>query len=58
MMTAARLLSWLALAGTIAPSILFFAGQATLDHTKFWMLASTVIWFATAPVWTDRKQDG
>jgi hypothetical protein len=58
MTTAARLLSWLALAGTIGPAMLFFGGQITLDETKSWMLAATVLWFATAPLWMDRKQDG
>ena len=54
MITTFRVLSWLALAGTIVPSILFFNGQITLDQTKLWMLAGTVLWFATAPVWMDR----
>jgi hypothetical protein len=53
--TVARIISWLALGGTIVPSMLFFTGQATLDQTKLWMLIATVVWFATAPVWMDRK---
>jgi hypothetical protein len=55
MMMTARILSWLALAGTIVPALLFFNDQATLDQTKSWMLASTVLWFATAPAWMDRR---
>ena len=58
MIPTARLLSWAALAGTIVPSILFFNDQATLDQTKLWMLVSTVVWFATAPVWMDRPPAG
>jgi hypothetical protein len=54
MMIAARVLSWVALAGTIGPAILFFSGQITLDQTKLWMLGATVLWFATAPLWMDR----
>jgi hypothetical protein len=53
--TIARIVSWLALGGTILPSMLFFYDQATLDQTKLWMLVATVVWFATAPVWMDRK---
>ena len=55
MMTAARVVSWLALAGTIGPAMLFFGGQVTLDQTQSWMLAATVLWFATAPVWMGRR---
>ena len=54
MMIAARVLSWIALAGSIVPAILFFNGQITLDQTKLWMLVSTVLWFVTAPLWMDR----
>jgi hypothetical protein len=52
---AARILSWLALAGTIVPSVLFLTGRLTLDQTKLWMLVATVVWFASAPVWMDRQ---
>ena len=57
MIIAARILSWIALAGTIVPSVLFFYGRATLDQTKLWMLVATVVWFATAPVWMDRENN-
>jgi hypothetical protein len=55
MMAVVRLVSWFALAGTIVPAILFAGGQVTLDQTKAWMLAATVVWFATAPLWMDRR---
>jgi hypothetical protein len=54
MTAAARVLSWLALAGTIVPAMLFFGGQITLGQTQSWMLAATILWFATAPLWMDR----
>jgi hypothetical protein len=54
MKTAARLFSGLALAATIAPPMLFVLDRLSLDETKLWMLAATVVWFATAPVWMDR----
>ncbi len=57
MMTVARVVSWLALAGTIVPPILFFRDQVTLDQTKLWMLVATVVWFAATPVWMDRHAE-
>ena len=50
MTMAARVLSWLALAGTIVPPVLFFYGRVSLDQTKLWMLIATVVWFAAAPL--------
>jgi hypothetical protein len=46
--------SWLSLAGTIVPPVLFMIDRVTLDQMKLWMLAATVVWFATAPLWMDR----
>ena len=51
MRTIARLASAVALAGTIAPAILFVTDGITLDAAKFWMLASTIVWFAATPLW-------
>jgi hypothetical protein len=50
----ARLASLAALVGTITPPILFFTSQMTLDATKAWMLAATVVWFVATPIWMDR----
>ncbi len=50
MTMAARVLSWLALAGTIVPPVLFFYDRVSLDQTKLWMLIATVVWFAAAPL--------
>jgi hypothetical protein len=51
-----RILSWLALVGTMAPAVLLFYGRMTHDQTRLWMLIATVVWFATAPVWMERQQ--
>jgi hypothetical protein len=51
---AAQLVSLLALAGTIAPPVLFFTGHMTLDAVKWWMLVAAVAWFAATPIWMDR----
>ena len=53
----ARLVSWLALAGTIVPPLLFVKDQITLDQSKLWMLVATVVWFASAPLWMDRRAE-
>lgn len=55
MMAAFRLVSWLALAGTIVPPFLFLQDQITLDQSKLWMLVATVTWFAATPLWMDRS---
>jgi hypothetical protein len=57
MRLALQLVSWVALAATIAPSLSFLAGQLTLDKTKLAMLAATVAWFAATPFWMGRPKD-
>jgi len=54
MKTVARIISMVALLGTIAPAVLFFLGYMGLDATKLWMLVATVVWFAATPIWMDR----
>jgi hypothetical protein len=51
----ARLVSLAALAGTILPPILFFAGRMDIDSMKWAMLLAAVAWFAATPVWMDRR---
>lgn len=48
-------LSWVALAGTLAPPVLLFAGWMTLEEVKTWLAASMVVWFATVPFWMEHK---
>lgn len=43
-----RIISWLALAGTLLPAIAYFRGTLDLDAVKRWMLIATVVWFASA----------
>jgi len=54
MKTIARIVSLVALVGTIAPPVLFFLGDMGLETTKLWMLVATVVWFAATPIWMDR----
>jgi hypothetical protein len=52
--TVARLVSYVALAATILPPVLFFTGSLTLAQAHLWMLAAAVAWFVATPVWMDR----
>jgi high-affinity nickel permease len=51
MKRAAQVVSLAALAGTILPPVLFFAGRMDLDTMKAAMLVAAVAWFAATPVW-------
>ena len=51
----AQLLSALALAGTIIPPCLFFAGTLTLAALQPWMLGASLLWFAATPLWMEYK---
>lgn len=48
-----RLVSLLALAGTIVPAAFFFIDRLDLPAVKWWMLVSTVAWFAATPFWME-----
>lgn len=51
----AQLISWLALAGTLAPSCIFYGQGMELVHVKLWMLVSTAAWFLATPIWMEHK---
>ncbi len=51
-----QIISWLALAATILPSILFLAGRIDLDQSKLWLLAATIVWFIATPLWMGRAK--
>ena len=50
-----RVVSYLALLGTIGPPVAYAAGAMQSDTMKLWMLVATVVWFATTPFWMGRK---
>jgi hypothetical protein len=50
-----QIVSWVSLAATIAPSILFLAGQMDLEQSKAWLLGATVAWFIATPLWMGRE---
>jgi len=47
-------ISWVSLAATILPSVLYLAGNITLDQSKLYLLLSTLGWFAATPMWMGR----
>ena len=51
-----QIISWLSLAGTILPSILFLAGRIDLDDSKQWLLVATLAWFVATPLWMGREE--
>ena len=52
----AQAVSWLALAGTIVPSIVYLTtNEPALVNMKWVMLVSTVVWFIATPIWMGRE---
>lgn len=56
MKTFLKIVSFAGLLLTILPSLLVFGGRMELGTHYHWTLAGTVLWFATAPFWMDRKK--
>jgi hypothetical protein len=56
MQSLAKFLGLLALAATIVPPALFMFKLMPLGTMQWIMLAATVVWFATAPVWMKGSQ--
>jgi len=54
----ARAVSALALVGILGPPLLYLAGRAELASVHGWMLAATVAWFASTPLWMLEEKDG
>ena len=50
-------LSWLALAATILPSVVFLAGRLDLAQVQWIMLAAALVWFTVTPFWMERGQE-
>jgi hypothetical protein len=56
----AQVISWLALAGTIVPSIVYLvSNELLLVNMKSIMFVSTFVWFIATPLWMGRdSEDG
>ena len=50
-----QIISYLALALTLLPAVLFFADRIELSLAQLWMLAAALVWFVTAPLWMEHK---
>ena len=51
----AQFISGLALAATLVPAVLFFAGTLELPAAQFWMLVAAFAWFVATPLWMEHK---
>jgi hypothetical protein len=51
----AQIISYLALAATLLPALLFFTDKLDLPALKLWMLAAAVVWFVATPLWMEHK---
>ena len=49
-----RVVSYLALLGTIGSPLAYAAGAMGSETMRLWMLVATVAWFATTPFWMGR----
>jgi hypothetical protein len=52
-----KIVSWIALAATIVPSILSFLGMLSLNTVSSIALIGTIVWFIVTPLWMDRKPE-
>ena len=55
--TLMQIVSWVALAGTILPAVLFLTDRMDLASTKTWMLVATVTWFGVTPWWMGHREE-
>lgn len=50
-----QMLSWLALAGTLAAPCLYYLGNLDLESVQSWLLLATVVWFLATPFWMEHR---
>lgn len=55
MKRAAQICSYLALAATLLPAVLFFTDRIDLAAAKLYMLIAALAWFIATPVWMEHK---
>jgi hypothetical protein len=51
----AQVISYLALAATLLPAVLFFADKLELPLAKLWLLVAAAVWFVATPLWMEQK---
>ena len=50
-----KIISYVALIGTIIPSLLVFFGDMSIEANKTIMTVSMIVWFITAPFWINKN---
>jgi len=48
-------ISWASIAAVVVPGLLFLSGTLELDRVKLIMIAGTVVWFISTPLWMGRQ---
>ena len=51
----AQIISYLALAATLLPAVLFFMDKLELPAAKLYMLVAALVWFIATPLWMEHK---
>jgi hypothetical protein len=51
-----QIISWIALAMTVIPSLVYFSGNMELERVKWLLILASVVWFATTPFWMGQKE--
>jgi hypothetical protein len=49
-------MSWITLAATIVPSVVYFCGWIDLHDMQWLMFLATVGWFVATPLWMGRER--
>lgn len=53
----AQLLSWLSLVGLLAAAFAYAAGRLSAPATNHLLLAGSLLWLVTAPLWMKHQED-
>jgi hypothetical protein len=56
MRLACQIVSWIALAATIVPSLLYLGQRIDLNQATTVLNISTVAWFIATPLWMGREK--
>ncbi len=51
-----QIISWIALAMTVLPSVVYFSGNMELDRVKWLLILASVVWFVVTPFWMGKKE--
>lgn len=52
-----QIISWIALAGTIVPALMYLAQKIDLEQATTALNVATVVWFIATPLWMGRKPE-